>query len=835
MSDLPAASRSCDQCPFNGQVRVGPEGDPSICKYVFVGEAPGYQEVKAGRPFVGRAGKIFDKLLKRAGIERSTCYITNAVKCKAPGNDVPRGVVTLCHSQLAVEISQVPEGVPIMVMGKTARESLLPEIQGGVFAGRGWHEGEDGRQYLCSVHPMYIGYNPQAAPVSILDFQRLKRGPQEPMQARHEIIETIEELGEWVFIMRTVWRFDKESRFVSYDLETDQVDFQRDRILNIAIGYAPGWVAIIPDSLLYEDGLTMTTTGWSKERWAVYLGSDRYKRGEVFKPRQDVVATLNRLFAIQDVRWVAQNSKFDMRFLHNYGVTNARCDFDTIVAHYALDERTAKQGGSHGLKVLLGQYFDMPDYEGDVLWYAGKKSGRYSKVPRDVLYKYAALDAEGTRRLAYALEEELKRQRLYERPFRFPLMASLETLLAMELRGLYVDVDRLDEADAAFAVEEERCADVLRNIAERPDLNPRSNPQIQAVVFDTLKIPMVRIRTRSRGQVIEGRTTRKEALDHWFQMGEDGKLNDVQVQFVRALKDYRHAQKMRGSYVKNLRKFLGTDGCVHASYLLRGTVTGRLSAKDPAVQTFPSNVDDELGMKLSSCVRARPGWKFLYADYSQMELRVLASLSGDPNLIEMLSQELSIHDVIAEKFYGPNYTSEQRNWYVKRAVYGWAYGGDVESIIKEALVVAASKAKWFATEWAKQFSVAIAWRKGQHKQMLEKGYVEGVLGHRRRFAMITKDNRIEAMLAAINFPNQNGAAVVTLISAVRLHEMYKSTDYAYVVLNVHDSNVIEVREDKAEEVAPVMEKVMVETAEKYFPGIRFDTEVHIADSLGDLK
>jgi DNA polymerase-1 len=196
---------------------------------------------------------------------------------------------------------------------------------------------------------------------------------------------------------------------------------------------------------------------------------------------------------------------------------------------------------------------------------------------------------------------------------------------------------------------------------------------------------------------------------------------------------------------------------------------------------------------------------------------------------------VDFHSSVAREFFGPDFTPRQRSWYVKRAVFGWAYGGNVFEIIRDALGVDESKARWFADEWATKFEVCNQHRKELAALMLKQGYIESVFGRRRRFPLITRNNRIEAMLAAGNMPMQSGAADVLLVASIRLHDMYKDSGYAYPVLNIHDALVMEVRNDKVDEVSKTMRHVMEATAEEHFPQVPFIADVLVGGALGAFK
>ncbi len=701
---------------------VGHAGDLSTCKYVLVGEAPARDEVWKKVPFVGVTGRLFRKMIARVRVREKDCYITNAVKCMIPPHlkgkakqKVLTQAIAHCKGQINAELLETPEGVPIALMGKGARDSIFPEMsKGGVIASRGWYKWRDDRDMLVTVHPAYVMYNQDNAPLFLKDMTRLKNGPQEPigpfevaraiplggkrgagkytwvseedygwassqswslsaqnyaagryraflhhgvlektghdltlfgkqrgdLQADHinrdkldnrrsnlraaslsqahlnrgprkgkqwsskykgvsyapqlnatnpwivcaadkhwgyhasevEAARTYDRIiqeqnpGEIVFLnfppkkelkyegwvldtlellqglidkMKAVPVEDRD--FVAVDLETDQVDYHRDRILCMSISLKPGTAFIIPDSLLYKDGKTMVTTGATKEQVARFLERLVYIMGMAYgEPRSATVALLNEMFSIPGYRWAGHNYKFDLRFLKGQlGVTKAHVDFDTIVAHYTLDERK----GGHALKPLADDYFDTGDYEKGIKQFIRGKGGRYSMIPRRVLYRYNLMDAEITRKFAVRFEADLKKDGLYERPFMFPMMAAYPMLLRMELKGIAINWPELDRfSEEEVLPEANKLKEELRALCGHPNLNPQSSKQMINLFYDELHFPIVRFRRRQQGTRVSKRTTEKGYIMACAELWKKGKLPVTKAAWSIALKlrDYRH-------------------------------------------------------------------------------------------------------------------------------------------------------------------------------------------------------------------------------------------------------------------------------------------------------
>ena len=822
---------NCDQCPFRNRSKVGSEGDPATCKYILLGEAPAYDEVRKGRPFVGATGKLLTAFLQRTGISRDECFITNAVLCQLPHNK--KGLaeaIRCCRSRLLDELATINTGATLAVMGGIARDALYPGEKGGILASRGWRT-FDGRETYVMSHPAYVLYNPNEAPLLLKDLQRLRRGRQEAPEVEYVLLNTKELLEEFIASLHRVPM--EERGYLAYDLETDQVDFQRDRILCMSISAESGTAYIIPDSLLYQDGHEFVTTRWTKKQFEAFLRDPRYRTGSYLKPNWNTVALLRELFSIMGYKWVAHNSKFDMRFLRHLGVENVRCDFDTIVAHYTLDERK----GGHGLKPLADDYFDSGDYESELFQYIAKKSGHYSRVPREVLYRYNAMDTELTLRLAHTLEAELREQRLYNRPFLFPMMAAVPMLLDAELEGVGIDWEEFQRVDTAELMPElEWLKGLLREISGHEDLNPLSSKRVNDILYDELNFPIIKVRTRAAGKRLEARSSQRAVLDGWAKMWQKGTLHvsEQAWKFAETLRQYRHIRKMQGSYVRKWPRFKGTDERVHTSFLLRGTVTGRLSSIDPPLQTIPSKVTDKWGPLIANAHVPRPGWKFLYADYSQAELMAAACMSSDEFMLSTFrKKDVDYHGEVALAAFGENFTRDERQA-CKRLTFGWLYGGNAYQIALDALQFEGPVAKRFAKEWDDLFKGVVAWRKLQGDLMQKQGYVQSVFGRRRRYLLLTSRNVGKAKRVAVNAPIQSAVSDLTLISAIRLHKAYQHMDYANVVLLIHDSLIMEVRDDHVEEVKKTMHDIMLDVPREVFPQIQFQAEVKIGSRLGDL-
>jgi len=447
------------------------------------------------------------------------------------------------------------------------------------------------------------------------------------------------------------------------------------------------------------------------------------------------------------------------------------------------------------------------------------------------------MDTELTLRFAYTFEKELRQKGLYGRPYLFPMMAAVPMLLEAELYGAGIDWKEMERIDTEeIGPELQRVAAELRRISGNPLLNPLSSVKVNDVLYDQFKFPIIEVRTRAAGKRIKARSSQKAVMDGWRQMWEEGRLNvsEEAWQFAEQLGYYRHVRKMRGSYARKWPNFKGLDNRVHTSYHLRGTVTGRLASSDPPMQTVPSKEKDKWGTLIANAHIPAKGWSFVYADYSQAELMVAACLSGDEFMLQSFQKEdADYHNEVALAAYGPNFTRDDRQA-CKRITFGWLFGGNVKEIAMKALQFQGPVAERFAHEWDDLFGTLVIWRKKQGELMLKQGYVESIFGRRRRYYLLTDRNYGKAQRVAINSPIQSAVSDLNLISATKLYHIYKDAWYAYVILLIHDSLILEVKDEYVPEVSKVMQETMLATAAEYFPQVPFRADTKIGKHLGDL-
>jgi DNA polymerase-1 len=280
---------------------------------------------------------------------------------------------------------------------------------------------------------------------------------------------------------------------------------------------------------------------------------------------------------------------------------------------------------------------------------------------------------------------------------------------------------------------------------------------------------------------------------------------------------------------------ISPSGCVHPDFLVYGTEVGRLSARDPAIQTIPRATSSEVaGVQWGKMVRdlfvARPEYVWVKVDYSQAELRVAAALSGDEFLLDVFQHGRDLHSEVARAMYGDNYTYEQR-MDCKMFNFSYLYGGSEHSFAADA-GLPLSVAKAFVRQYNNVMKGLAAWKLEQLQKMKEQGYVETVTGRRRRIPLITHMNLEDARKSSVHAPVAGAASDLTLQSFIEVHNW--GLDGVRALIAVHDEIDIEVHKDRVKDVVPKVIRMMEEIASSAFPQVPWKADAEVGPSWGSI-
>jgi len=532
-----------------------------------------------------------------------------------------------------------------------------------------------------------------------------------------------------------------------------------------------------------------------------------------------VIAALRPVLEGPTPKKIAHNAKFDLRVLHHCGVEVGGLAYDTMLAGYLLGLPGVGMDAM-AMSVLSHETIPITSLIGE------KKRGATQKSMADVavaeITPYAAEDADITYRLYEATRPRLAALGLST------LNEEVETPLArviaaMETHGIRVDAAVLDEQRERL---QERIDDLTMEIRaaadEQGDFNIDSTKQLREVLFKKLKFPVVK-RTKT------GPSTDIEVLER---LSERDDLDDVPEparKIPELMVEYRQLTKLVGTYLVALKDAIrGDTGRVHCSFNQAATATGRLSSNDPNLQNIP--IRTELGREVRKAFIADEGHVLVVADYSQIELRVLAHLSKDPALLDAFREGRDIHTAVAaEVFDTPldEVTGEQRTR-AKVINFGIVYGVTAYGLARRIEGLDNESAATLIADYKARFAGIDAFLAKCVKQASEHGHVETILGRRRIIDQIHDRNPQRRALGerlAINSVVQGSAADLIKVAMVRLHERIERGNLPFrILLQIHDELVIEAPEDAADNAAAIVADVMEHAMELDCP-IKVDSGV----------
>lgn len=510
---------------------------------------------------------------------------------------------------------------------------------------------------------------------------------------------------------------------------------------------------------------------------------------------QRIVNIFKPIYENDKIVKVGQNIKYDLEVLANYGVTLAGPMFDTMIAHYLIQPELR-----HNMDYMAEVYLNYKTIHIDEL--IGPK-GKNQKNMRDLtpteVYEYAAEDADITLKLKNKLEPELKKYGA-ERLFHEIEMPLMPVLAEMEMNGVRIDTRSLAETSNILTARMEELERRIYELAgER--FNIASPRQVGDILFGKLKIIEKPKKTKT-GQYV----TSEDVLQTL--KGKHEIVADILA--------HRGLKKLLGTYVDALPKLINArTGHIHTSFNQTVTATGRLSSSDPNLQNIPVRGED--GKEIRRAFIPEPGCLFFSADYSQIELRVMAHLSGDENMIEAFREGHDIHAATAAKIYKEaidSVTRDQRTK-AKRANFGIIYGITVWGLA-DRLNIGRDEARQLIDGYFETFPHVHEYMEQAKETARSQGYVDTLFGRRRYLADINSRNATVRGFAernAINAPIQGTAADIIKVAMIRIHRRFKAEGVrAKMILQVHDELNFSVPADEKE----LVERIVLEEMQGAF-------------------
>ena len=558
--------------------------------------------------------------------------------------------------------------------------------------------------------------------------------------------------------MRRICDFFLTKQKLSFDTETTSTDAISAELVGLSFAVEPFKAFYVPVPENREEAMKVL---------------------EIFRP----------VYESERILKIGQNVKYDLEVLANYGIELKGEMFDTMIAHYLLQPELR-----HNMDYMAEVYLNYQTIHIDeLIGPRGKNQKSMRDVPPADVCEYASEDADITLQLYNALEPKLKESDLYPL-FRDIEMPLVRVLAEMEMNGVLIDTNALKETSVAFT---ERMLELERKIYEEAgeEFNISSPRQVGDILFEKLKIVEKAKKTKT-GQYV----TSEEVLQQL--------KNKAPI--VSNILAYRGLKKLLGTYVDALPKLINPrTGHIHTSFNQTVTATGRLSSSDPNLQNIPVRGED--GKDIRRCFIPEPGCLFFSADYSQIELRVMAHLSNDANMIEAFREGHDIHTATAAKIYKESLDSVTRDQRTKakRANFGIIYGITMFGLAQN-LDIERSEAKQLIDGYFATYPQVHEYME-QSKEMARKnGYAETFLHRRRYLPDINSHNATVRNFAernAINAPIQGSAADIIKVAMVRIYSRFKRENIrSKMILQVHDElNFSVVPEEKE-----LVERIVIE-------------------------
>ena len=511
-----------------------------------------------------------------------------------------------------------------------------------------------------------------------------------------------------------------------------------------------------------------------------------------FEETKAILSEFKHLFTSPSIEKIAQNLKYDLKVLLKYDIQIEGPQFDTMLAHYLLNP-----DGRHSMDILSEKYLNYkPVSITELIGKKGKNQLNFRDVPLDQATEYAAEDADITLQLKGKLNKELMDKQVAHLMQRLE-MPLVPVLSAMEMEGIRIDADFLGSYSKELEI---LSKDLEKNIYDMSgaNFNIASPKQMGEVLFDHMKIDPKAKKTKTGQYKTDEATLQNLAAEH---------------EIVSKIVDYRKVNKLRSTYVDALPKLIHPKtGRVHTSYAQAVAATGRLSSTNPNLQNIPIRTD--MGKEIRKAFVPRDDNHTLLAvDYSQIELRIVASVAEDPGMMEAFHAGLDIHTATAAKVFGvevADVTKDQR-YKAKSVNFGLIYGQGAFGLAQN-LGIKRGEAKELIDAYFEQFGGVKTYMDDTIKYCREHGYVKTLMGRKRFIPDINSNNQTVVGFAernAINAPIQGSAADMIKLAMINIHNRFSKMNIGTrMLLQVHDELLFDVPKNELEEITAVIKEEM---------------------------
>ena len=568
----------------------------------------------------------------------------------------------------------------------------------------------------------------------------------------------------------------KQKKLFAFDTETTGLNYKEAKLVGFSFAVEPFEAAYVP------------------------LGHD-YMGAPEQLDLDNVLAQLKPILEDENIKKIGQHIKFDMHIMANYDIAIHGVAFDTMLESYVLDSVASR----HDMDTLALTHLDHKTTSFEDLAGKGVKQLTFNQIDIQTGGFYAAEDADITLRLHLALWPQLQAIPALAKVFTDIEMPALPVLFAMEETGTLIDADLLHEQSLQIGQRLQQLEQQAHNVAGQV-FNLASPKQLGDILFVKLELPIVKKTPKGAP------STAEEVLQ---QLADDGH------ELPTLLMEHRGLAKLKNTYTDKLPLLMAKDtGRIHTSYQQAIAATGRLSSTDPNLQNIPARSEE--GRKIRQAFIARPGFKLVAADYSQIELRIMAHLSDDKSLLDAFAAGRDIHRHTAAEVFGlteMEVTANQRSA-AKAINFGLIYGMSAFGLAKQ-IGCSRGEAQDYVNLYFERYPGVQKYMEDTRVQAKEQGYVETIFGRRLYLPEINSKNgqrRQHAERTAINAPMQGSAADIIKMAMRDVAAWMKKSDYdAYLLMQVHDELVFEVKADQASAFAQAVKKVMEQAAKLKVP------------------
>lgn len=585
-------------------------------------------------------------------------------------------------------------------------------------------------------------------------------------RSRYETLLTEADLNRWVEKL-------KQAKLFALDTETDNLDYMAANLVGISFALENGEAAYLPLQL-------------------DYLGAPKTLE------KTTALSLLKPVLENPAIQKVGQNFKYDLTIFARNGIDVQGVAFDTMLESYVLNST-----GRHNMDDLAKRYLGHQTISFEEIAGKGKNQLTFNQIPLEQAAEYAAEDADVTMKLQQVLWEKLSKEPTLEKLFKEMELPLLGVLSRMERRGVLIDSDALFLQSNEIANRLSELEEQAYVLAGQP-FNLASTKQLQEILFDKLGLPVIQKTPKGAP------STNEEVLEELAFSHE----------LPKVLVEHRGLSKLKSTYTDKLPQMVNPQtGRVHTSYHQAVTATGRLSSSDPNLQNIP--IRNEEGRRIRQAFIAREGFTVVAADYSQIELRIMAHLSQDQGLINAFTQGKDIHRSTAAEIFGvalDEVTSEQRR-NAKAINFGLIYGMSAFGLSRQ-LGIGRADAQSYMDLYFKRYPGVQTFMHDIREKAKAQGYVETLFGRRLYLPDINSSNgmrRKAAERVAINAPMQGTAADIIKRAMIQLDQKLQNDPDIAMIMQVHDELVFEVRSEKVAFYSDLIKTQMESAADLVVP------------------